>query len=194
LRPLLPQQHGWKPLAIAAIAGAAFVAAAFAAVGLAIVGLGWFAVAASSPHSQLVYWITHTTMVRAVQAQSRSVVAPRRFTAAQVARGFRAYDGECVMCHGGPGVPRAAWVSGITPTPPYLLDAAHEWTPSQLKIIISNGLKMTAMPAWNVRHPDAQTWDIVAFVEHLRGMTPTRYAQMRRDLRNRTARAQNGRR
>jgi len=189
----MPKQYGGKHLTIAAMAGGAFVAAAFGAAGFAIVGLGWFDVAASSPHSRLVYWITHTTMVRSVQAQSRSVVAPRRFTAAQAARGFRAYDGECVMCHGGPGVPRAAWVSGITPTPPYLLDAAREWTPSQLKIIISNGLKMTAMPAWNVRHPDAQSWDIVAFVEQLRGMTPARYAQMRHDLRNRTARAQNGR-
>jgi mono/diheme cytochrome c family protein len=184
---LKPRQTGWKLLAIAAIAGGALVAAALAVVGFAIVGLGWFAVAASSPHSRLVYWITHTTMVRAVQAQARSVVAPRRFTASQVARGFRIYDSECVMCHGGPGIPRAPWVSGITPTPPYLLDAAREWRPPELKIIVSNGLKMTAMPAWNVRHPDAQSWDIVAFIEQLHGMRPAQYAQMRRALNSRTA-------
>jgi hypothetical protein len=73
------------------------------------------------------------------------------------------------------------------------LDAASDWTPAQLKIIVANGLKMTAMPAWNVRHPEAQAWDIVAFLERLRGMTQAEYVQMRRDLRNRTARAQNGR-
>jgi hypothetical protein len=83
------------------------------------------------------------------------------------------------MCHGAPGVRRAAWVSGITPTPPYLLDAARQWTPSELKIIIANGLKMTAMPARNVRHPDSQSWDLVAFLERLRGMPAAEYVRMR---------------
>jgi len=170
------------------MAGGALTAAAIGLAGLCVVEFGWFAIAASSPHSQLVYWVTHETMIHAVEAQAQNVFAPRIFTAAQVDRGFRAYDSECVTCHGAPGKARAPWVSGITPTPPYLLDAARQWTPSELKIIIADGLKMTAMPGWNVRHPDAQTWDLVAFLERLRGMTAAEYAQMRIQLRKRSAR------
>lgn len=176
-------RYALKHLILAALAGSVLMASAIGLAGLCIVEFGWFAVGASSPHSRLVYWVTHETMIHAVQAQAKFVTPPRRFSPAQVARGFRAYDSECVMCHGAPGVPRAAWVSGITPTPPYLLDAARQWTPSELKVIVANGLKMTAMPAWNVRHPESTSWDVVAFLEELRGMPAAQYARMRADLR-----------
>lgn len=173
--------YGGRHLALAAIGGGVLVGAAMGAVGLSIVGLGLFDVAASSPHGPIVYWVTHATMIRAVETQARHVAAPKTFTASQVARGFRAYDSECVMCHGGPGVPRASWVSGLNPPPPYLLEAARQWTPAQLKVIVSNGLKMTAMPAWSATHSDAEAWNVVAFLEQLHGMTASQYARLRRD-------------
>jgi mono/diheme cytochrome c family protein len=168
-----------RHVVLAAICGGVLVSAALGSIGLCIVGFGWFDVAASSPHGWLVYWVTHTTMIRAVETEARTITAPKNFTAAQVARGFRAYDSECVMCHGGPGVARAAWVSGVNPPPPYLLDAARQWTPSELKVIVANGLKMTAMPAWSATHSDAQAWDMVAFIERLHGMTAAQYTRMR---------------
>lgn len=179
----MSKRYALKHLIAAGLAGSVLIGAAMGVAGLCMVEFGWFAVGASSPHSRLVYWVTHETMLHAIQAQAKFVTPPRRFTRAQATRGFRIYNSECVMCHGGPGVPRASWVSGVTPTPPYLLDAARQWTPSELKIIIANGLKMTAMPAWNARHPESQTWDAVAFLEQLRGMPAAEYARMRADLR-----------
>lgn len=177
--PAMAERGNRKHLALAALGGAVVAGAAAGAVGLAIVGFGWFDVAASSPHGPLVYWLTHATMIRAIQTQASQIAAPKTFTAAQVARGFRAYDSECIMCHGAPGIGRAAWVSGLNPPPPYLLDAARQWTPAELKVIVANGLKMTAMPAWSASHSDAEAWDMVAFVEQLHGMTAAQYAQMR---------------
>lgn len=180
-----------KHLIIAALAGSALMMALIGLAGACIVEFGWFAVGASSTHSRLVYWVTHETMIHAVQAQAKFVAAPPRFTRSQVLRGFQAYDRECVMCHGAPGVARAPWVSGITPTPPYLLDAARQWTPSELKVIVANGLKMTAMPAWNARHPESQAWDLVAFLEQLHGMPAAEYARLRAQLQKASPRAGN---
>jgi mono/diheme cytochrome c family protein len=157
------------------------------AAGLAIVEFGWFDIAASSPHSQLLSWATHATMIHAVQTQAKNMPTPKHFSTAQRKRGFALYEANCVMCHGGPGVPRAAWASGLNPPPPYLVDAARQWTAAQLKLIVSNGVKMTGMPAWDVRLPESQLWDIVAFLEQLDGMPPAIYEQMRRDLRRHSA-------
>jgi mono/diheme cytochrome c family protein len=79
---------------------------------------------------------------------------------------------------GGPGISRADWAAGLNPTPPYLLDAAREWSPAQLHFIIANGVKLTAMPGWKLRWSDNDIRGLVAFVTTLRGMSPADYRRM----------------
>ncbi len=83
------------------------------------------------------------------------------------------------MCHGGSGVARAAWVQGLTPTPPYLLDAPRRWTPAQLYWIVGQGIKMTAMPAWRLTRTQGEAWNLVAFLEILPYLSARDYARMR---------------
>ncbi len=147
--------------------------------GLAVVETGAFDVRASTPHGPLVSWATHATMIHATQHRAASVQAPAGFTAAQVEAGFREYDVDCAACHGGPGVSRAAWVSGINPSPPYLLDAQRRWSAAELYLIVGDGVKMTAMPAWKLTRSDTDIWNLVAFLEALPYITPQAYAQMR---------------
>lgn len=163
------------------ILGALAALAGMGLVGLVVVEAGLFDTRASTPHGPLVAWATHTTMLRWV-ATHAPAGAPARFTTAQVQAGFRDYEAACVACHGGPGVNRAGWTAGLNPTPPYLLDSARRFSPSELHLLVSDGVKMTAMPAWRATRTDAQVWDLVAFLEALPAISPAQYAQMRRTL------------
>lgn len=147
---------------------------------LAVVEFGLFDVRASTPHKRIVAWAAHKAMIDSMRLHSRHVQPPERFTPADVVAGFHAYDTHCVMCHGGPGVARAAWVKGMTPSPPYIVDSARFWTPAELFTIVNDGVKMTAMPAWGDTLGRGRVWNVVAFLEALPYLSPRDYDALRR--------------
>ena len=158
----------WKtirPLLLAALAAGAVGGVAVALGGFAFIKSGIYDVAAAKPHSKFTEWLTHETMIHSVRRHARGIAAPGSASAAQVRRGFCAYETHCVACHGAPAVARETWVSGMEPSPPYLLDATQRFTPSELFWIAKNGIKMTGMPAWRNSMSDAELWNVVAFME-----------------------------
>ncbi len=81
----------------------AMAATAFIGLGgLAIVETGAFDTAATTPHSALVAWATHTTMIRSVKIRSAAYIAPP-LAPQDIQTGLGLYETNCVMCHGGPG-------------------------------------------------------------------------------------------
>ncbi len=70
-------------------------------------------------------------------------------------------------------------MSGLEPSPPYLLDATAKWKPRELFWIAKNGIKMTGMPSWRNSLSDAQVWDIVAWLEASRTLPPQTFVQLR---------------
>jgi mono/diheme cytochrome c family protein len=172
-------------LALAFLAGSAAALVAIGSVVVLVVGSGLYDVSATRPHGRLTSWVTHQVFLRSVKLRAKTVDAPASFTEAQVLAGFRVYRADCEPCHGGPGTPRAFWVSSLTPTPPYLLDVSRKLTPAQLYWTIDNGVKMTAMPRWGSAYSKRQIWNIVAFLEALPRITP---ASIRRWRPGRTAR------
>ncbi|HWF75837.1 MAG TPA: cytochrome c [Caulobacteraceae bacterium] len=161
------------------LCGAAAVAVLMAVGGLVVVEAGLFDARASTPHSPLVAWAAHTAMIHDAQRSARAVAPPAAFTPAQTLAGFRLYDQHCVACHGAPGVARQAWTEGMTPSPPYLVDAPRHWTRGELYWIVSNGVKMTGMPAWSAVHSPGELWQIVAFLEAQPYLTTRDYAALR---------------
>lgn len=147
--------------------------------GLAVVEFGLFDTAASTPHAPPIAWATHTTMIHATENRARTVVAPASFTPQQVLAGFKLYDANCAACHGGPGVDRQPFASGMTPTPPYLVDAPRHWSAAELYVVVGGGVKMTGMPAWELSMSKDQVWDVVAFLETMPDLSATDYARMR---------------
>lgn len=131
----------------------------------AYVKSGIYNVGASSPHTKFTEWITHETMIHSVGRHAEGIMEPQSPTAAQVRRGFCEYEMHCVACHGASAVARQHWVSGLEPSPPYLLDVTQRFSPAQLFWIAKNGIKMTGMPAWCNSMSDRQLWDVVAFLE-----------------------------
>jgi len=146
---------------------------------LAYVKSGVFDVGAAKRHTKLTWWITHETMIHSVRSHARRIAPPAGFTAPQVAAGFCAYQTHCVACHGAAAVARESWVSGMEPSPPYLLDVTRQFTPAQLFWIIKNGIKMTGMPAWGASMSDAEIWQTVAWLEVSPKLSPQTYTRWR---------------
>jgi mono/diheme cytochrome c family protein len=148
-------------------------------VALGVVFTGAFNTTASTPHPALIAWATHLTMTNAVKRNARQLPDPPRFTPADVLAGARTYDANCAVCHGGPGVARAPWIGGMTPSPPFLLDAGRNWTSKELFWIVRYGVRMTGMPAWDQTLSERDVWNLVAFLRALPDMSATDYARAR---------------
>jgi mono/diheme cytochrome c family protein len=161
------------------LVGATLALAACGVGGLAVVQFGLFDVRASTPHSPVVAWATHTTMIHAVQKDAAGLAPLPPLTQDEARAGFALYDRDCVTCHGAPGIARAPWVDGLTPSPPYLVDAPRHWTARQLYFIVANGVKMTAMPAWSTVHSPAELRQLVAFLEAQPNLTQRDYLALR---------------
>lgn len=177
---MLPEWSRARLLLLPALAGFICAGALAAIYAVLMMEFGWYDVSASTPHGPVAAWALHHTMSRSVRMRSAGIRAPAHFTQAQIMRGFRLYDTQCVTCHGAPGISRAKWVMGLTPTPPYLIDAGKTWSPAELKFIITHGIKMTAMPSWGATRSEPELWSLVAFLTQLPGITPVQYAQMRK--------------
>ncbi|MDQ2878145.1 MAG: cytochrome c [Pseudomonadota bacterium] len=144
---------------------------------LAVVEFGLYDIAAAQPHNKIVSWALHKTFEQSVRLRAGSS-APLSFTQTQIVSGFKQYQADCMMCHGGPGVARADWVKGIEPTPPFLLESGEQWTPAQLTYILDKGIKMSAMPSWGETRSRKQIQDIVAFLVALPKISPAQFAQL----------------
>ncbi|MEK8095441.1 cytochrome c [Methylocystis sp. IM3] len=157
------------------------VAVVVIAVGAAITAL-FYDVAASAPEPEAVSSILHSVMRHSVQA--RAAAAGREsWSPAELQKGFEEYDEMCVICHSAPGKERTPISKGLQPQPPDLAKASTQWTTAQLFWIISNGVRMTGMPAFGRTHGDAEIWNIVGFVRLL----PKIPAQTYRDMESRAA-------
>jgi mono/diheme cytochrome c family protein len=145
---------------------AALATAVLGALGaFACIKSGIYNVGAAKPHTRFTFFVTDETMIHSVRRHAKGIVAPAGVSAGEVVAGFCHYEAHCVACHGAAGVARRQWANGLEPQPPYLLDAAHKFTPAELFWIVRNGIKMTGMPAWRDSLSDAEIWEVVGWLE-----------------------------
>lgn len=174
-----PGVHWVRTLVGAFILGACAACAVMLVAAACVVGFGLFNSTATRLHGPVTAWIVHRTFINFTARMSASVKPPASFSAAQVGAGLSQYVRDCETCHGGPATPRAEWVYALNPQPPFLLDAARQWTPAELYWIVNHGVKMTAMPAWGETRSQAQVWNLVAFLEALPRMSPLDYQRLK---------------
>jgi mono/diheme cytochrome c family protein len=144
---------------------------------------GIYNTGASDPHLRIVAWAVHRTMVSSVQRRAREAPPLPPVTAARLISGAREYEAHCIGCHGGPGVARTPWTNALLPTPPFLIDSRTRWTPAELRELIANGVKMSAMPAWGEMLPAAKIDDLVMFLELMPRLTTARFQRLRSQVR-----------
>ncbi|HVF62445.1 MAG TPA: c-type cytochrome [Casimicrobiaceae bacterium] len=158
----------------------ALIAAALAilvGVPTALVWYGAYDVSATDQHFASTYWLLDIGMRRSVVMRARSIEAPPLDDPAKVARGTRLYSEHCAICHGAPGIAPSEFALGLTPSPANLVHTARHWKPAELYWAISEGIKMSGMPAWSYRLSNEEMWSIVALLRVMPGMTPFEYRQ-----------------
>ena len=151
-----------------------------AAVGGAVtLYAGWYDISATDQHLAHTYWLLDTGLKRSVKHRTEEISVPPLGSQEQVARGFAHFKAHCEQCHGGPGVAPQPFALGMTPAPANLSYTASEWTPAALYWVISEGIKMTGMPAWKYRMSEEDMWAVVAFLKVLPTLSPAQYREMK---------------
>lgn len=164
-----------KYLMIGAVTGALLAGAA----GLVVALSGVFNVAAVWKDPPPLAWWLHTTYEKSVARQAADIGEPVDLDdPIGVLAGARAFDEICSVCHTPPGLSPTVQSQGLNPPPPELPQLLARRTPAQAFWVIRNGVRMTGMPAFGPTHPDAQLWQLVAFLRQAAGMDAAGYADL----------------
>jgi mono/diheme cytochrome c family protein len=105
-----------------------------------------------------------------------------------LAQGMEFWATSCAVCHGNNGSGRTTIGRNIYPKAPDMrLSATQNLSDGELYYTITNGIRLTAMPAWGAPSaggkPDEQNenlWRLVQFVRHLPQLTPAEEQLMKR--------------
>lgn len=140
--------------------------------------LGFYNIAADSPHTQPVAELIESLRDRSVAVHAQDIEPPQDLASAErVSVGAGLYTEMCAQCHLGPGVEKSELSQGLYPQAPELAKV-HDLSPAEQFWIIKHGIKMTAMPAWGKTHPDPLIWDMVAFIRKLPELSPEQYQKL----------------
>lgn len=140
-----------------------------------VVWRGWYDVSATGGHIKPVYDFLELALRFSVRHQAADIAVPPLGDPAMVSRGAACYRDHCEQCHGGPGVAQGSVGMSLQPLPGPLVDAARRWQPGEIYWITRHGIKMSGMPAWEMRLPDADLWALTAFLQRLPALTPAAY-------------------
>jgi mono/diheme cytochrome c family protein len=158
---------------------AAAVVVLLAVAWASLVG-GWYDVSASTPASGLERWFAHFVVDHAVARRAPKGANPLQVTPDVLSRGLLLYRENCVVCHGVPGEPQSNIAAGLNPHPPELAGEDSQDDPDgELFQVISNGLRMTGMPAFSKSQSKEALWTLVAFVRHLPKLTDAERLELR---------------
>src|SRR6266508_2169864 len=128
-----------------------------AAIGL-IVWSGSYNVAATNPPGRFEKKFAAFALNRAIQ--KRAPVRTNPFSKPEDIRaGLAHYKENCVDCHGAPGVEESEFGEGLNPPAPDLtLPAMQRMRDGELFWVVSNGIRMTGMPAFSPTHKEDEIW------------------------------------
>jgi predicted CXXCH cytochrome family protein len=146
------------------IVGLVVLAIVVLAVVLYLTALPGFSTARSEPpalETTVATWLLNHS-VPAVEKRKKS---PLGEDAANVAAGGDLFRQKCESCHAYDGSGKTEIGAGTYPRPPVLKDLASSLTDGEIFYHIKNGVRNTAMPAWNM--PDGEIWQLVAFIRNL---------------------------
>lgn len=148
--------------------------------GLAFIYSGCFNVSARWQDPAWLTWVTVTTREHSLGVRKKQVQVPANLDdPKRIREGFMHYREMCVGCHRAPGLGDSDLAQGLNPQPPNFSHLeADDVDPPEFFLIIKNGIRLTAMPAWGVTHDDEKIWALVAFLKKLPGMKPEQYQAM----------------
>ncbi len=110
---------------------------------------------------------------RSIERRAPKVANPLARSPAAVAAGLALFRTHCVDCHGAPGVdPTEAGSSLNPPAPGLTLARVQARSDGELKWIVSNGIRMTGMPAFGASRSEEEVWQLVTALRRLPQLSP----------------------
>ena len=154
------------------LAGILFGILALGAAALVFVVSGAFQVAAAVPPGAVETRLARFALDRSVSKRAPKATNPLGRNADILREGGAHYKEMCVVCHGAPGVDASEIGEGLNPPAPDLtLQRVQRRSDGELFWIVSEGIRMTGMPAFGPTHKENEVWQIVAFLRHLPEIT-----------------------
>jgi predicted CXXCH cytochrome family protein len=152
----------------------AFIVVALAAAGglfyeLALPGLYSARQTPSKAEVEAATWLLR----HSVAEHDAARVEPLAPSEADIAAGASLFQQKCASCHGFDARGHTMVGQHVYPRVPSLHDLMPTLTDGQAFAYIRDGIRNTAMPAWNL--PEKQIWQVVLFLRHLpptAGRTP----------------------
>jgi len=132
-------------------------------------------VAATNRDRGLLRWFLNTTKDHSISSRAAQINPPSLNDSGMVLVGFDHYNEMCVTCHGAPGHEADELARGLNPYPPDLAYSTRDMSPSEMFVVIKDGIKMTGMPGFGPTHNDTLIWSMVAFLQRLQTMTSEQY-------------------
>jgi mono/diheme cytochrome c family protein len=106
-------------------------------------------------------WLLH----QSVPNTAKMMINPLGSDPADVTAGRELYREKCELCHAYDGSGKTNIGAGQYPHPPALRSAAIAMSDGEIFYHIRNGIRNTAMPAWEL--PDREIWQLVAYIRDL---------------------------
>jgi mono/diheme cytochrome c family protein len=148
------------------------------AAGAAFVWLGRYNIGADVPHWAITSKIIEVVRERSMTVHAQPIAVPGNLDQPQrIANGAGLYDEMCTGCHLAPGKGSNELRRGLYPQPPDFPAQGID-DPQTAFWVIQHGIKLTSMPAWGKSHTDEQIWDMVSFLQQIKGMTDARYRDL----------------
>lgn len=123
---------------------------------------------ASKPPGRLEERLATFALNRSIERHAPKVVNPLGRSPEAVAAGLALFKTHCVACHGAPGVdPTEAGASLNPPAPGLTLGRVQARSDGELQWIVSNGIRMTGMPAFGASRSEEEVWQLVAALRRL---------------------------
>ncbi len=174
----VPVVSPWKAIVNTALATAVVIFILEALGGFLFMASGLYNIAADQPHFEPIGWFLKTASTRSVIFHTEAERIPNLHDPSLVEQGLTLCRKNCQPCHGAPGVASELIGRGINPKPPSLATMGNDWTNLQLFWIVSHGLKMSGMPAFDERLSETDRWATVAFLRRVVLLSPAEYARL----------------
>lgn len=161
------------------IAAGAFGLVLIGGLGAMVILLsGAYSTAATTQHFRITHRLLDVGLIFSVRTSARNVEAPDLTRPGMLERGAACFRMHCVQCHGAPGIARHPQGRGMLPIASNLAQSAREWPPEWLYYVTRKGVRMTGMPAWEMRIDNEDLWATVSFLTQLPFLTREDYLQL----------------
>ena len=145
----------------------------------ALVGaITWIAVlprldwSAGQPSGVIEQTLARNILVRWVRRSADSKRNPLLPTEENLSSARKEYEEHCAACHGLDGSGRNRFEAEFYPSVAKLTDGAQKFSDAQLYFIVANGIRNTAMPAFEKNHSPKDIWRSVLWTRHLANLLP----------------------